>query len=237
MQVMANTCYICKEEFGSWFDYQEHMSFGAHKIVEVVSVDAKEHESEAFIEECKEVPAAFSKAFSSGRADLKRQEYPGPMPEIEKQLIVARGERRLGLQHFILSMLVILSLSGYSFANCGNDNGNGQGCSGGNQPGPQGPVGPQGANGSDANTEQAMKGGLAGEFDVRVWDTKRTQLLAYDNYRFADGPNRDVVMDGRNGLYGFKFVLKLGSSYEETLIQKQARQIEELREFVILLSK
>lgn len=122
------------------------------------------------------------------------------------------------------------------FANCGNDNGNGNGCSdNGGTPGPQGPVGPQGpagtngtngANGKNGtNADPEPKRSLQGEIDVRLWDTKRTSFYLFNSYGFDDSPEHDTVLDGRNATYGVKFVVKLGTSYEERLIEQLKAEV------------
>jgi len=162
-------------------------------------------------------------------------------------------------------LLASLFIAPLVSANCGNGNDNGNGCSGGNtgSQGPQGPQGNPGLNGSNgANGTNGSNGTngaaglngtnganglngvdavnqsrLLGELDLRVWDTKRTSFYAFDSYGFNDAPGNDVVMDGRNAFYGFKFVVKLGSSYEERLLDKQAGQIKALEAALAKLSK
>jgi len=159
-----------------------------------------------------------------------------------------------------------LFISTVAFANCGsngNGNGNGNGCSGSNGSGSTGPQGPQGnpglngSNGSNGTNglngaagsngingtngingvDAVDKSRFLGELDLRIWDTKRTSFYAFDSYGFNDTPGNDVLMDGRNAFYGFKFVVKLGSSYEERLLDKQAAEIKALEAEVAKLSK
>jgi len=57
------------------------------------------------------------------------------------------------------------------------------------------------------------------EADVRFYDDKHVSAMAYDAY---DATN------GRNFAVGVKVMLKIGKSYEETLIEKQQKQIDSL---------
>jgi hypothetical protein len=200
MQTLANTCYICKEEFGSWMDYQEHMAFGEHKPVEVVTpIDVKEHESLSFADECKEVLAEKLKTFSSGRSDLTRREYPGPMPEMEKRLVVARGEQRLGLQHFIGFALVLLALAMPVLAD--DDD----------RP-TLGPIGMTGASGQDAtvHTQYGIEGA------VRLYDHKYFQLQVFD-----------ALSTEHNLFVGGRALLKIGKSYEERRLDELEKKLNE----------
>jgi hypothetical protein len=160
-------------------------------------------------------------------------------------------------------LLASLFIAPSIFANCGNGNGNGNGngCSGNGSgdgsvgpTGPQGPAGLNGTNGTNGtNGAQGVAGlngtngvngvdataqaRLLGELDLRLWDTKHTSFYAFDSYHFNDQPGQDVFMDGRNAFYGFKFVVKLGKSYEETLLEKQDAKIKALEALVSKLSQ
>lgn len=138
---------------------------------------------------------------------------------------------------------LILLLAVPLWANCGNDNGNGNGCSGnGDTVGPVGPQGPSGNAGPQGNAGQNGKDGkdglnavdarpgaqLVGELAIRLIDTKRWQVQAFDSYHFDDSPGHDLVLDGSNAVYGMRLVLKLGSSHEERLIEAQDRKIAAL---------
>lgn len=68
-----NTCTICGMQFHSFGDYHEHALLG-HR--------------DPF------------KAFQSGRTDLVKVPYPGPMDKDVKAATVAKGEQRLGRQNF-----------------------------------------------------------------------------------------------------------------------------------------
>ena len=57
------------------------------------------------------------------------------------------------------------------------------------------------------------------EADVRFFDSKHVSAMAYDAY---DATN------GRNFAVGVKVMLKLGKSYEQSLIEKQQKQIDSL---------
>jgi|SRR5579864_5840923 len=161
----------------------------------------------------------------------------------------------------LFTSLFVASLAS---ANCGsNGNGNGNGCGGSTGSGSQGPAGPQGPQGNSgsngtnganglngvagANGTNGINGingvdavnqsRLLGELDLRIWDTKRTSFYAFDSYGFDDAPGHDVLLDGRNAFYGAKFVVKLGSSYEERMLDKQAAQIKALEAALEKLSK
>lgn len=54
------------------------------------------------------------------------------------------------MKHVLTAVITMFLLTGPAFANCGNDNGNGNGCNGGQQ-GPQGPQGPKGDKGDQGN--------------------------------------------------------------------------------------
>jgi len=156
--------------------------------------------------------------------------------------------------------LLAVSLSyGLAHANCGNDNGNGNGCSG--DTGVQGPTGPQGlpgtngingTNGTDGKTGLNGVQGVAGpsridprmneakfgiDTAVRLYDGKRVQVQAYNVYSPSTHDREDVIGDGRNLQYGVRIVFKLGRSWEEELIDKQAKQLVALEAVVSRLSQ
>ncbi len=138
--------------------------------------------------------------------------------------------------------LLLLGLSMPLMANCGNDNGNGNGCSG--NTGPQGPAGLNGTNGKDGlNGVQGVAGpdkldprmtearfGI--DTAVRLLDTKHFQVQAYNVYSPSMHDKEDVIGDGRNLQYGVRLVFKLGRSWEEELIDKQAKQLAALEALV-----
>jgi len=148
----------------------------------------------------------------------------------------------------LLTFLILGSLTGTAFANCGNDNGNGNGCSGSGTPGPTGPQGPQGQaglNGSNGTNGQNGVNGqngsngvagtpgkdgkdtsaafhgtdLAADVAVRLVDTKYFEVQVYDVYVFGSTPGSDVFGNGHNSTIGGRFVFKLGSSYEDRRIE------------------
>jgi hypothetical protein len=129
----------------------------------------------------------------------------------------------------ILAASLIYGLSGMAHANCGNGNGQGNGCNGG-QAGPQGPAGPQGSPGSpgkdgvDASSHYTGTDVVEGVV-VRLFDTKRVQVQAFDDYVFDTVSNRDITTTGHNSTVGARLMFKLGSSWEEELIAKQAAQL------------
>jgi len=157
----------------------------------------------------------------------------------------------------LTAIILLAGLAIMARANCGNDNGNGNGCSGDGTPGPQGPAGatgpqgPQGVQGSQGaqglagtdgkagndgkngkdgiNAQDTPKRALQGELDARLYDGKRTSVYLFDSYGFDDSPGHDFVLGGRNAGYGVKFVIKLGSSYEERMLDKQAKEIRALQ--------
>ena len=83
----------------------------------------------------------------------------------------------------LLVMVLLSSLVSLSYANCGNDNGNGEGCEGntivGSQ-GPTGPIGPQGPSGSNGSNGQNGSNGSNGQ----------------------DGKNGNNGKDGKDGKNG-----------------------------------
>jgi hypothetical protein len=142
----------------------------------------------------------------------------------------------------LVTAVLLSALAMPLYANCGNDNGNGNGCSGETGPqGPAGPTGPQGTPGTNGNNgtngangatgatgaqgpkgeayspRAAMLGGIA----IRLFDTKRVSLFAFDDYQFDPLPGHDLIGSGaHNNSYGARLVFKLGSSYEEREIAK-----------------
>ena len=79
-----NLCVHCTSMFDTWVEYQEHLNL-EHFAAKVERSDDRYE----------------LRVYSSGRADLKPIPWAGPMDQMAKRLIVARGERRLGLQYFI----------------------------------------------------------------------------------------------------------------------------------------
>lgn len=61
------------------------------------------------------------------------------------------------------------------------------------------------------------------EAGIRFYDSKHLSAMAYDDY---DATN------GRNYAVGVKVMLKVGKSYEETLIEKQEKEIADLKELL-----
>ncbi len=140
---------------------------------------------------------------------------------------------------------MLLGIGTFAYANCGNDNGNGQGCS--NSQGPTGPQGlaglngtdgtngtngvngkdgKDGKNGSDAQVDNSAK--LVLDTAIRLYDGKRVQVQAFNTYMLNRQESKDVIGDGRNMTFGARIVFKLGSSYEERMLEKQADQIKAL---------
>ncbi len=153
---------------------------------------------------------------------------------------------------------VLLSLASLAYANCGNDNGNGQGCSGnGDTVGPQGPQGPAGNNGSNGTNGTNGTNGKDGKTGpqgpnhidprmtearlgidtaIRLYDGKRVQLQAYNVWSPSLHDKEDALGDGRNLQFGIRFVFKLGKSYEEEVLEAQAKQIKALEAALSRLS-
>ncbi len=149
---------------------------------------------------------------------------------------------------YAIVLVAMLGLAGMSYANCGNDNGNGNGCSGNEGPaGPIGATGPQGTdgqagangkdgrNGTDAQVDNHAK--LVLDTAIRLYDGKRVQVQAFNVYQPSRVSGQDVLGDGKNFMFGARIVLKLGSSYEERLLQAQKAQIEALQAAVARLSE
>lgn len=159
-------------------------------------------------------------------------------------------------------LLVVLSVFALAvspvFANCGNDNGNGNGCSGNQGPqGPAGPTGPQGPAGSDgangtngANGADGQNGknGVDGkdgkapagltdskllvDTAIRLYDGKRLQLQAFNAYALGRHHNQDLIGNGHNFIYGVRVVFKLGKSHEERILEQQQREIDALKKLL-----
>jgi len=66
------------------------------------------------------------------------------------------------------------------------------------------------------------------EADVRFYDDKHVSAMAYDAY---DATN------GRNFAVGVKVMLKLGKSYEETMIDKQNKEISDLKALLMRMEQ
>lgn len=156
------------------------------------------------------------------------------------------------MKRLLTAVLTMFLLTGPAFANCGNDNGNGNGCSG--NTGPQGPQGPQGdpghdgANGSDGaagkdgnNGAKGDKGdaGASAKIDdsaklvvdtaVRLYDGKYLQFQLFNVYGLDRRESHDVLGGGRNVMFGARFVVKIGKSYEQRLLEKQQKEIDLLK--------
>lgn len=130
-------------------------------------------------------------------------------------------------------------------ANCGNGNGNGNGCNG--SVGPQGPKGDKGdtgasglngtngvdgANGTNGKDSQVdshfSESNLAVDAAVRLYDSKRLQLQAFNIYGLGRHRGDDIFGNGHNLMYGMRLVLKLGKSYEEKRIEDLNKKISRL---------
>lgn len=147
----------------------------------------------------------------------------------------------------VLVMGLVITLSGFASANCGNGpDGAGLGCSG--QEGPQGDPGQPGINGVDGQNGTNGIDGVNGkdgkdgkspssrvesklvlDTAVRLYDGKRVQLQAFNTFGMGRHNGQDLLDDGHNMMFGARIVFKLGSSYEERLLAKQAAQIEALQ--------
>jgi len=114
----------------------------------------------------------------------------------------------------VLFVAMLLSMTGMAYANCGNDNGNGNGCSG--NTGPQGPAGnnglngtngtngtdgingtngsngtngasgKDGANGRDSSTKATFIAGVS----LRLFDTRLVSMSLFDDYALNPQQNR-----------------------------------------------
>ncbi len=142
----------------------------------------------------------------------------------------------------LLIAVTMLSLTGIAYANCGNDNGNGNGCSGdqilsfsgisdalavngtNGTDGVNGKDGKDGVKGQDADTHATMVLDTA----VRLYDGKRIQVQAFNVYRFSRTQGDNVIERGQNFSFGARVIFKLGSSYEERLLASQDEKIKRL---------
>lgn len=77
--------------------------------------------------------------------------------------------------------------------------------------------------------------------DGRVNDLERTKVILDGSLRLADSKHVTVYMfdaynwmQRRNDSYGVRFVVKLGKSYEETLLEKQELKIRQLERLINL---
>ncbi len=143
--------------------------------------------------------------------------------------------KKLGFALLVLGMSVATPAV---WGNCGNDNGNGNGCSG--QEGPQGPAGHDGLNGTNGSNGQNGTNGkngvngsdsantgvlLVADTAVRLYDGKYTQVQIFNVYAFSRNQGDNVVGAGHNDMFGMRFVFKLGSSYEEREIARLRKQL------------
>lgn len=74
---MPNLCPVCQENFCSWVEYHEHINLfhGVHPTPHQIAANAPK--------------------------PIEKRQWVGPMDKAEKRRLVARGERRIGLQHFV----------------------------------------------------------------------------------------------------------------------------------------
>ncbi len=142
----------------------------------------------------------------------------------------------------IMMVMVLMSLTGMSYANCGNDNGNGNGCSGNVGPqGPQGPSGQDGLNGTNGNNGTNGKDGRNGvdgknastrvmpvlDTALRIYDGRFVQLQAFNVLRLADH-NKRALEGSTEFMAGARVVFKLGQSYEERRIDALEKKLKAL---------
>jgi len=154
------------------------------------------------------------------------------------------------MKKLMLAML-LTALSTPLWANCGNDNGNGNGCSGNEGPaGPAGQPGSNGLNGQDgaaglngSNGKDGAVGPRASEpaklvidAAIRLYDGKRVQWQLFDMYSLNRQHSHDVLGSAHNFVFGTRVVLKLGSSYEERLAAAQDARIKALEAQISRLS-
>jgi len=143
----------------------------------------------------------------------------------------------------IKKSLLILGLTVPLWANCGNNNGNGNGCSGGgdsvtNITNVTNVTNVSNVSNTTNNyTKQSVdprmtETRLGFDTALRLYDGKRVQLQVYNIYSPSLHDKEDVIGDGRNLQYGVRFVFKLGKSYEENLLEKQAAEIKALEAMV-----
>lgn len=142
--------------------------------------------------------------------------------------------------------LMLMGLTGMAYANCGNDNGNGNGCSG--DVGPQGPAGLKGTNGTNGVNGINGKNGVDGkngtnaqiddsaklalDTAVRLYDGKRIQFQLFNIYQPSRKDKQDVLGDGKNFMFGARIIVKLGSSYEERQNEELKHQLEALERMI-----
>jgi hypothetical protein len=222
---MTNKCPTCQEVFTDWVYYNQHMALSHWQAANTpTGIDLCQSPFKE--EEVKEEALAFATAQRSGRSDLGRQAYKGPMDRAVKASIVKAGEKRLGIQHFFGLLLLGLFLAGYAGANDGDET-----------PGPTGPQGPQGiqgvqgkqgvagnngtngaksapgVNGTDANIDNTLTAGVG--VGVRLYDAKYVSLGTLYTH--------DFVHSG-NSMFGI-VTFKLGKSYEEKEILALKRKL------------
>lgn len=192
-----------------------------------------------------------------------------------------------------LLVIVVFGLCGNSYANCGNGNNNGNGCSGGDDPvvivGPQGPIGPQGptgpvgplgpkgdqgtqgvqgpegqdgtngvdgANGSNGINGSDGKGGKDGkegdkgdpglkgqdgkpgdDMEHRLTTNVGAEVRWYDSKRFSikSGYRYDTNHHGHT-VDAAILEIKIGKSYEERIIEKQRKEMDDLKAQITKMS-
>lgn len=84
---MLNKCPHCMEAFSGYADYQEHLALTHLKPQDI-------DQSPWDMETPKEVALPFARVHSSGRTDLGKQPYRGPMSLAEKARIIKVWESR-----------------------------------------------------------------------------------------------------------------------------------------------
>ncbi len=148
------------------------------------------------------------------------------------------------MNKLMVALFLSSALVGPAFANCGNGpNDGGNGCNNDGPAGPQGQPGVAGQNGADGKDGAVGATGVQGpnhtdprmtearfgcDTALRLYDGKRVQLQAYNIWSPSLHRSEDAVGDGRNLQFGVRFVFKLGSSYEERLLEAQNRKIAAL---------
>jgi hypothetical protein len=220
-----NKCPHCIEIFSSYVDYQEHLAFSHYKPIAVeqptMAQEASKVEQEYIEtieqEQALESPLAFAKTYFSGRTDLKRQLYPGPMPEAEKRLIVAKGELRLGLQHFIgisLLLLIVGLPTSIRAEDVKKD-----------PPpiaGPVGPMGPQGIPGvagpSGTVNVTHLYGGV--ELNLGIYSGKKMNVGLFNSTFAAPHDWSNVT--------GVSLAWSLTKTYEEKRMDELEKKLKEL---------
>ena len=159
------------------------------------------------------------------------------------------------MKKLVIILSVVSLIPTYKlWASCNPDS-NGGTCNVGPEVGPQGPAGPQGSpgtNGNPGSNGQDGSNGTSGatgkqgpqgpghidprmneaklgiDMAVRLYDGKRVQLQAYNIWSPSLHDKEDALGDGRNLMFGVRVVFKLGKSYEEEVLEKQANQIKAL---------